>query len=103
MYIGSDRPSLKDLHDHVVMQVADKWRDLGVQLLQSDQQKMLDFIETNYPRDVIACCKRLFKEWLDNTGDATWNQLIKALKSPSIQQSYLANRLEQMLIAQCEI
>ena len=30
---GNDRPSLKDLYDHVMMEVADRWKDLGVQLL----------------------------------------------------------------------
>ena len=27
---GSDRPSLKELDNHVVMEVADKWKSLGV-------------------------------------------------------------------------
>ena len=35
--------------------------------------------------------------------DATWNQLIKALKSPSVQTNYLAGQLEQMLITERNI
>ena len=35
--------------------------------------------------------------------DATWNQLIKALKSPSVQINYFAGQLEQMLITERNI
>ena len=80
------------------MKVADRWKDLGVQLLRSDQEKMLDIIEANHPHDVVTCCKRIVNIWLDATEDATWNMLVKALKSPSVQLNYLAGQLEKMLI-----
>ena len=80
------------------MKVADKWRDLGIQLLPSDQERMLCIIEANHPHDVVSCCKRVFDKWLDVTEDATWNVLIKAVKSPSVQLDYLAGQLEKMLI-----
>ena len=96
--IGNDRPSLEDLYDHVVMKVADRWKDLGVKLLRSDQDRMLNIIEANHPHDVVNCCKHLFNKWLDTTEDATWSMLIKALKSPSVQLDYLAGQLEKMLI-----
>ena len=101
--IGSDRPSLKDLYDHVVNYVAEKWQDLGVQLLRFDQQNMLDIIKADHPHDVVSCCKCVLKKWLDTTTDATWNQLIRALRSPSVQLDYLANQLEQMMTTQCKI
>ena len=93
--IGSDRPSLRSLHDHVVNSVAGKWKDLGVQLLPPE---MVDIIAEDHPHDVVSCCKCVLKKWLDTTTDATWNQLIKALRSPSVQLDYLAGQLEQMLI-----
>ena len=34
---------------------------------------------------------------------ATWNQLIKALRSPNIQLDYLASQLEQMLNTECKV
>ena len=34
--IGSSHPLLKDLYEHVVPTIADKWRDVGVQLLDSN-------------------------------------------------------------------
>ena len=46
---GRGRPLLKQLDDHVVQAVADKWRDLGVQLLNSGlAQSALDTIEANH-------------------------------------------------------
>ena len=99
---GSIRPSLKDLHDHVVIGAADKWKGLGVQLLpQSGQEQLLQVIGTDHPHDVISCCKRVLEKWLD-TSDATWNQLIRALRNPSVQLDYLAGQLEQMMIIECE-
>ena len=53
LIIGSDRPSLKALHDHVVNSVAGKWKDLGVQLLPPD---MVDIIAADHPHDVVSCC-----------------------------------------------
>ena len=96
--IGSDRPTLKDLYDHVVMNVATKWRDLGVHLLRTDQEKLLDIIEADCRNNVANCCKRLFRKWLDTSTNATWNELIKALKSPTVQLDYVASQLDKMLI-----
>ena len=93
--IGSNRPSLRSLHDYVVNSVAGKWKDLGVQLLPPE---MVDIIAADHPHDVVSCGKCVLKKWLNTTTDATWNQLIKALRSPSVQLDYLAGQLEQMLI-----
>ena len=100
--IGSGRPTLKDLYDHVVIKVADKWRDLGVQLLRSDQERSLNIIEVDHPRDAIGCCKYLFEKWVETNADATWNMLIIALRSPAVQLDYLASQLEKKLITECE-
>ena len=101
-FTGRDRPSLKDLYDHVVMNVASKWRDLGVQLLRPDQETILDIIEKDCPHDAASCCKRVFKDWLDTTTDATWNELIRALRSPSVQLDYVASKLEQKMVTECK-
>ena len=101
--LGSGRPSSKDLYDHVVNNVADKWRDLGVQLLRPDQEKMLDIIAADHPHDVVSCCKCVLNKWLDTTTNATWNELIRALRSPSVQLEYLASQLEQRMIAECKV
>ena len=102
VHIGKGRPLLKTLHDHVVMKIADRWKDLGLQLLQSDQQYILNIIATNHSNDAVKCCKCFLKKWLETAPDATWNQLIEALRSPGIQLIDLADQIEQM-IKQCKI
>ena len=97
---GYDRPLLKNLHDHVVQKVAHKWRDLGVQLLRPDQQEALSIIELDHPHNAVECCKCVLNKWLDTTTDATWNQLISALRSPTVQLDYLANQIEKTMSAE---
>ena len=87
----------------MVNNVAAKWRDLGVQLLRADQEKMLDIIAANHPHDVVSCCKCVLKKWLDTTNDATWNELIRALRSPSVQLDYEAGQVEQIMYTKCKI
>ena len=85
------------------MDVASNWRDLGVQLLRSDQEGLLNIIELDHPHDAIGCCKRLFGRWLEANAGATWNVLIKALRSPTVRLDYVASQLEKMLITECKI
>ena len=104
--IGVRRPSLKDLYDHAVINLdaANKWRDLGVQLLpRLGQERMLDIIAADHPHDVVSCYKCVLKKWLDTTTDATWNELIRALRSPSVQLDYLAGQVEQKMMKECKI
>ena len=82
--------------------VEGKWKELGVQLLRSDQENHLKIIAVNHPHDAVSCCKRVLEKWLDTTTDATWNQLITALRHPSVQLDYLANQFEQMLSIECK-
>ena len=79
-------------------EVAHKWKDLGLQLLRSDQTNVLNIIAVDHPHDAMSCCKCVLQKWLDTTTDATWNQLIGALKSPSVQLDYIANQLEQKMM-----
>ena len=100
--VGNKRPLLKDLYDHVVIKVADKWRDLGVQLLGPDHQGMLNVIAADHPHDVTNRCKGVLEKWLDTNMNATWNELIEALRSPGIQLNYLAGQIEQMINTKCK-
>ena len=85
-----------------MINVADKWKDLGVQLLRSDQENCLNIIAVDHPHDAVSCCKCVLEKWLDTTTDATWNQLITVLRSPTVQLDYLASQLEQMLSTKCK-
>ena len=101
--IGSDRPSPRDLYNHVVNKVAHKWRDLGMELLRSDLENELNIIAENHPRDAATCCKCVLEKWLATTINATWNELLKALRTPSVQLDSFANQLEQILFTESKL
>ena len=94
---GRDRPLAKDLHNHVVSAVADKWKDIGVQLLDPDliNQRVLDVIAADHPRSVEGCCSSMFEKWLVTQENASWNQLIDVIKSIGLLS--LASKLEKKL------
>ena len=58
--------------------VATQWYNLGLQLL--DNYNMLDKIKSNCQGDTECCCNEMFKKWLEVKPDASWDQLIAALK-----------------------
>ena len=95
--VADDRPSVKDLHNHVVEGVASKWRDFGVQLLNPVNEGIFDIIEKDHPKSIIACCQSMLRKWLETKADATWNQLLNALRSSCIQLNYLADEIEHKL------
>ena len=94
IHVVDGRPSLVELYNHVIKEAAVKWRDIGVQLIDSND---LDTIEADHPQDVEKCCKRMLEKWLKTT-NATWNKLINALRTPCVALTYLADRIEHKLI-----
>ena len=91
-------PLLKDLYDHVVPSVADKWRDIGVQLLHPTliSNRVLEVIAADHPHSVEGCCKSMFEKWLDTQKDASWSQLVKAINT--IKLHAFASTLEKDVI-----
>jgi len=103
--IDEDRPISQALHNHVVQEAAVKWRDLGVQLLDPANESMLDIIEKDHPQDALRCCQCMLQKWLQTNTDASWGQLLEALRSPCIQLMFLADKIESTLIVnkKCKI
>ena len=93
---GRDRPALKLLNKHVRKHISSKWHDLGLELLEQEDEETLNQIKTNYPNDVSECCKEMFQLWLNKCATATWNQLIKALREVDLNN--LATTIEGMLM-----
>ena len=91
----------------MVLKVASKWKDITVQLLKTDQQQVINIINSDHPQNARECCKRIFEIWLDTTTDATWNQLITALTSPCVGLDYVASQLSDYMRSiegkKCEI
>ena len=96
IHTGHDRPALKLLNKHVRKEVSSKWHDLGLELLEQEDEARLNEIETNNPSDVSKSCKEMFQFWLNKCTNATWNQLIQALKE--VELNSLATTIEGMLI-----
>jgi len=96
--VGDDRPTPKDLYNHVILQAAVKWRDLGVQLLDPPSESELDIIKEDHPQNVRECCKCVLRKWLEKTPDASWKQLLEALRSPCVELNHLADQIEYKLI-----
>lgn len=45
----------------------------------------------------MRCCEEMFAKWLEIEENASWDQLLKALRSPSVQLIHFASQIEQML------
>ena len=100
-YVGDNernkRPHLKDLYDHVVVKAARKWKEIGAQLLVNDCEAVLNNIEDNCHQQVEKCCERMLQKWLGTNVSASWDELIQALTSPSVQLNHLASDITKML------
>ena len=79
--VATNKPKLDDLNRVVRPKVARKWRDLGIELLSVVENgvEQLDIICENNPRDVEACCTKMFQFWLNNANDASWKKMVEAV------------------------
>ena len=91
----SSKPTKKKILDHVVAHVTPQWYDLGIKLLNEEQESHLDVIKANYA-DKMMCCKEMFWYWLNTNTTASWQQLIEALQSPGVGLLVVAADLEKM-------
>ena len=46
----------------------------------------------------MRCCQEMFSKWLEAQENASWDQLLEALRSPSVQLTNLANQIKQMMV-----
>ena len=75
-----------------------KWHDLGIELLDCSDVGELDIIEAEHPSDLNKCCTKMFNLWLKKQPEASWNQLMEALRQPGIELGTSASKIEQMLL-----
>ena len=92
---GTDCPSLRHLH-RFKKEISKNWFDLGVELI-NDSVNELNNLQEDFPKDAGKCCSKMFQLWLKKSNNATWNQLIEALRVPNIEMFELANKIESML------
>ena len=93
--IDLDRPALKYLNKYVKEEACIKWHDLGLELLEPEDEGKLNEIQYSSHRDVSEHCKQMFWLWLERCPDATWEHLIQALREVGLNQ--LAIKIYDML------
>ena len=74
--------------------MASHWFELGIKLLNEDQESKLDLIKSDHPNDSEQCCRKMFWCWLETHPDASWQQLINSLRSPALKLHTVAANIE---------
>ena len=93
LLIGGDRPDERLLNQHVTNDACCKWFELGLQLLVNAAD--LNQIKQNFNNDVKGRCNEMFRLWLQSSTNASWSQLIQALKEVNL--NFLAGKIEKLI------
>ena len=88
---------IKNLYNYVP-KFAFKWKDIGIQLLNTQHHSALNNIEADHKGNTEECCKRMIAKWLETEQNASWSQLIKALNKKSVSLNALANKIKKFAI-----
>ena len=97
LLLANCKPSARKLQRYVIPDVATKWYELGLELLDEKEEHQLNIIKSNYGNDVKKCCLEMFLLWLNTNSDANWYQIVEALKSPGVELSGIAVDLKKKL------
>ena len=95
--MADSKPTLKMLQRHVIPRVASKWFQLGLELFDEKEEHLLNNIESMQKENVDKCLE-MFRLWSMTYSDATWSQIVEALKSPGVYLAAVADELEKNLI-----
>jgi len=102
LLIGCDRPSLKNLFRYVKYPITPIWFDFGIELLEMQYENKLKILKAKHGRSSEEGCAEMLELWHSNQINASWNELIKALMAPSINKTFLAEKIRGMLISDSE-
>ena len=75
-------------------QIAPKWYEVGATLLEKEQEPHLKLIQANHGNDVRKCCLAMLQHWMDTHPEATWHDLVMALRSPGVDLPSAASVIE---------
>ena len=97
----TDRPQVKYLNRYVRDPLCaagavgpDKWFDLGLTLIGEGSRNNLNVMKIDQ-RNTYGCCDAMFSLWLQRVPDASWSQLITALRETAMDG--IANDLTSRL------
>ena len=80
--------------------VANRWFDLGLQLLDPKYENELNIIEADKD-DTKTCCRKMFSKWLNTDKLASWDKVIEALTLIGLDN--VASNIKQLLRLQGEL
>ena len=92
---STDPPTLSDLIEHVGSSCSTKWYNLGLRL--GVNTHTLDQIEEDCQRKSNEACRKMFQAWLREKRSGTWNDVISALNSRSVNEGGVAEELEEII------
>ena len=79
----------------IITAIGSKWYELGIALLDNDQLPYLESIGTKHS-ETTRCCTAMFIYWLQSHSNATWHDLVEALKSPGVELNNVAAMVEAL-------
>ena len=81
------------------MDVNTQWRRLGLAL--GLRLPTLTGIEATHPTNLEHCKEEMLIKWLEKVDGCSpsWNELVKALRKPTVQHSPIADKIEQKYLA----
>ena len=101
--IVDDRPKEIYLNRHIRLPLCaacdvnpQAWKDLGTELMP-DAEAELSAISAEHPNSLVKRCSSLFQLWLQKESNASWKQLLDALKKVNL--NHLATQIEEMLVS----
>ena len=78
--MDDERPYMKDLNRHVVVQQAANWERLGLKLgLKEYHTASISKDNEDCPNRSVACCRAMLEQWLSETPSPTWGKLQDAV------------------------
>ena len=81
----------------IIHAIAPKWYELGIELLDEDKLSQLSVIKSKHV-EVTICCSEMLIYWLNSRPDATWYQLMVALRKPGVEMHVAAAVIEAQII-----
>ena len=90
--VGTDKPTIELLNNHVSDNVTPRLFELAMKLMNSEQSK--NYINTEY-------CTEMLKDWLKLDNEASWNKLTTALEQTD--QKALAKSIKIDVLKGCYV
>ena len=106
----NDRPTNKELRDHIQKKIGDKWEELGIELGlddddndddNGDTKTTLDGIRERWKDNINMAAYHVLNSWLkDKRTKPTWGRLIEALRGAGLNE--VAESVTTYLSASCK-